>query len=193
MTTYSAEEIYGLARADAIEARLGTNTNEVDSDHDGVSDAYEVAQLHTEATRADTDFDGLSDSIELALGLDPAMRDTDGDGHIDSAGYFADGPDSDGDHLSDAVEAILETASDRIDSDGDGFSDSLEFDAGTDPLNAAMHPGLQAGGVVAGDGDLQVVHGGLGVQIDTHRDLSLQVDDDDGDTDDDTNGFDDDT
>jgi cell wall-associated NlpC family hydrolase len=178
---------------DAIEARLGTNANEVDSDHDGVSDAYEVAQLHTDATRADTDFDGLSDSIELALGLDPTLRDTDGDGHIDSAGYFADGPDTDGDHLSDALEAILGTSLDRIDSDGDGFSDSLEFDAGTDPLNADLHPGLQAGGATAGDGDLQVVHGGLGLQVDTHRDLALQLDDDDGDTDDDTNGFDDDT
>jgi cell wall-associated NlpC family hydrolase len=181
----------GDGLTDSIEQRLHTDINNVDTDHDGISDAYEVSELHTDATRADTDFDGLSDSIELALGLDPTVRDTDGDGHLDSDGYFADGPDTDGDHLSDALEAILGTATDRIDSDGDGFSDSLEFQAGTDPLDADLHPDLHAVGTV-GDGSLAVMHG-VGVQVDTHHDLQLADADEDGDTDDDTNGFDDDT
>jgi hypothetical protein len=183
----------GDGLTDAIEARLGTDAHNVDSDHDGVSDAYEVATLHTDATRADTDFDGLSDSIELALGLDPNARDTDGDGHVDSAGYFADGPDTDGDHLSDALEAILGSAIDRIDTDGDGFSDSIEFEAGTDPLSADLHPDLQAGSITAtGGSSLHAMHSG-GLQLDTHHDLQLVGDNEDGDTDDDTNGFDDDT
>lgn len=182
----------GDGLTDTIEARLGTDANEVDSDHDGVSDAYEIATLHTDATRADTDYDGLSDSIELALGLDPNQRDTDSDGKVDSAGYFADGPDTDGDRLSDALEAILGTAIDRIDTDGDGFSDSLEFEAGSDPLNAGLYPGLQAAAATTGDGSVQVMHTGVGVQVDAQRDLQL-AEDTDGDTDDDTNGFADDT
>jgi hypothetical protein len=158
---------------DSMEARLGTNANEVDTDHDGLSDAYEVAVSHTDALHADSDHDGLGDSMELALGLDPNARDSDHDGHIDSEGYFTDGPDTDQDGLSDALEAILGTASDRIDSDGDGFSDNIEFQAGTDPANADMHPDLQAAGM-GGDGDLHATHIAVDAHDnDDHHDLQL--------------------
>jgi hypothetical protein len=158
---------------DSLEARLGTDAHNVDSDHDGLSDAYEISVSHTDALHADSDHDGLSDSMELALGLDPNARDTDHDGHVDSEGYYADGPDTDHDGLSDALEAILGTAADRIDSDGDGFSDAIEFEAGTDAMNADTHPGLQADGM-GGDGDLHAVHTGVGVQLDDdHHDLQL--------------------
>jgi cell wall-associated NlpC family hydrolase len=157
---------------DSMEAHLGTDAHNVDTDHDGLSDAYEVAVSHTDPLHADSDHDGLSDSMELALGLDPNSRDTDHDGHLDSEGYFADGPDSDHDGLSDALEAILGTASDHIDSDGDGFSDAIEFQAGSDPLNADMHPDLQAAGL-GGGGDLHATHSVVSEHVDDHHDLQL--------------------
>jgi cell wall-associated NlpC family hydrolase len=158
---------------DSLEAHLGTDAHDVDTDHDGLSDAYEISVSHTDALHADSDHDGLSDSMELALGLDPNSRDTDHDGHLDSEGYFADGPDTDHDGLSDALEAILGTASDRIDSDGDGFSDAIEFQAGTDAMNADVHPDLQPAGM-GGDGDLHAVHTGVAVAVDDdHHDLQL--------------------
>jgi cell wall-associated NlpC family hydrolase len=158
---------------DSIEAHLGTDATNVDTDHDGLSDAYEIAIAHTDALRADSDHDGLGDSMELALGLDPNARDSDQDGHLDSEGYFTDGPDSDNDGLSDALEAILGTASDRIDTDGDGFSDSIEFTAGTDSLDANIHPDLQPAGM-GGDGDLHATHDPLDTHADDdHHDLQL--------------------
>ncbi len=154
---------------DSLEAHLGTDANSVDTDHDGLSDAYEISVSHTDALHADSDHDGLSDSMELALGLDPNSRDTDHDGHLDSEGYFSDGPDTDHDGLSDALEAILGTASDHIDSDGDGFSDAVEFQAGTDAMNADVHPDLQAAGM-GGDADLHAVHSAVDDHHDTFHD-----------------------
>ena len=57
----------------------------VDSDGDGLADAYEHFVTDTRADNPDTDFDGLSDYEELAFGLNPvngddAILDHDGDG-----------------------------------------------------------------------------------------------------------------
>ncbi len=54
----------------------------VDSDSDGLSDAYE-ARIHTDPLVADTDADGLSDGFEVAHGSNPLLVDSDSDGLTD--------------------------------------------------------------------------------------------------------------
>jgi len=52
--------------------RLGTM---LDSDGDGLTDAYERLVSHTDPNNTDTDGDGISDGDEIALGLNPTMND----------------------------------------------------------------------------------------------------------------------
>ncbi len=79
----------------------------------------------------DFDGDGLNNKLELETqGLDPTLRDTDGNGIEDGAEDF------DGDGLSNLQEAQLGTQLRVADSDGDGLSDGSEvLTHGTDPLN----------------------------------------------------------
>ena len=60
--------------------RLGTRH---DGDGDGLADAFELLVLGTSTNAVDTDLDGLSDGEELAVGTDPLDPDTDGDGLSD--------------------------------------------------------------------------------------------------------------
>lgn len=69
--------------SDAFERAIGTNPHEADTDHDGLSDGYEVAISHSNPLAADSDHDGLSDSTEVAFGLNPMSWDTDHDGISD--------------------------------------------------------------------------------------------------------------
>ena len=77
----------------------------------------------------DTDGDGIPDNIEVALGLDPANGDTDGDGTDDGAA------DTDGDTVLDFVELVLGTDPNTYDTDGDGLGDGDELAQGSDPLD----------------------------------------------------------
>jgi hypothetical protein len=83
-----------------------------DSDHDGLSNAWERTWSRTSPTRWDTDRDGRSDARE--------------------------DPDRDG--LINAAEQRLRTNPRRADTDGDGWSDGVEYRAGTDARSAASHP-----------------------------------------------------
>ncbi|HEY7042778.1 MAG TPA: NlpC/P60 family protein, partial [Nocardioidaceae bacterium] len=67
----------------AFERVAGTSVREADSDHDSLSDAYELGILHSDPTAADSDHDGLSDSTEASLGTSPTSWDTDHDGMSD--------------------------------------------------------------------------------------------------------------
>lgn len=69
---------------------------------------------------ADTDKDGLWDGFERRYGFDPARRDSDGDGVVDSA------EDDDRDGLGNLGEQRFRTHPRKRDSDGDGRSDSRE-------------------------------------------------------------------
>ena len=75
---------------DLIEASLGTDPNDPDTDDDGLLDGDEDVDAdgvldgdETDALDADTDDDGLSDGDEIAWGTNPLDPDSDGDGLSD--------------------------------------------------------------------------------------------------------------
>ena len=96
----------------------------MDSDLDGVPDAWDNCLDLTNPAQADfngngvgdacedSDQDGLWDAEELDLGLDPTVQDSDGDGLTDGAEVelFGTDPlsaDSDGDGIDDALELLF--------------------------------------------------------------------------------------
>ncbi len=125
--------------------------NSVDSDQDGLPDNLED-RLGTDKYKADTDSDGLSDYIEkVVLGLDPLLKDTDGNG-VDDGDEDGDNDglsnikeielgtnllldDSDDDGLKDGEEVhTYGTSPITLDTDEDGVSDGKEVELGTNPL-----------------------------------------------------------
>ena len=64
---------------------------DVDNDGDGLPDDRETLMYGTDPTKWDTDGDGLSDGYEIANGLNPLKRDTDGDGTDDDEFVLAGG------------------------------------------------------------------------------------------------------
>ncbi|MCC7373057.1 MAG: Ig-like domain-containing protein [Verrucomicrobiales bacterium] len=108
---------------DAIEAALGTDPNQPDTDRNGVSDGAE-----------DFDRDGLRTSWELVNGLDPRKLDSDGDGVSDGD------EDLDNDGLINKREQELGLNALSPDSDGDGWDDNGEVMSGSDPGNADSSP-----------------------------------------------------
>lgn len=62
------------------EKKFGTNPYFADTDHDGLSDYYEIYISKTDPLNADSDSDGLRDGDEIDLGLDPLKSDSFGDG-----------------------------------------------------------------------------------------------------------------
>ena len=136
----------GLVSLD--EYRLGTDSQNPDTDGDGRLDGEEVhGNPKTDPLNPDTDGDGLSDGAELARNppTDPLNPDTDGDGIPDgwevAHGYNPLDPgdvsaDSDGDGIPDAFEGCLYgTDPYNADSDADGLSDGEEIACGLDPLD----------------------------------------------------------
>jgi uncharacterized repeat protein (TIGR01451 family) len=143
-----------------------------DVNRNGVFDANEtnpvVGQFDDDTQNVDTDGDGLSDVSEIALGTDPNDADTDDDGALDGQeNNFADDtdgdgkinaldPDSDNDGLFDGTEMGLPCSNPDTDNtknlciaDGDmGATVTCSLDPDTD------HGGVQ-------DGDEDVNHNGV--------------------------------
>lgn len=108
---------------DELEAGLGLNPTNPDTDGDGVPDGLE-----------DLDNDGLPNAGEILAQTDPRDPDSDGDGVLDGD------EDPDNDALSNAREFAAGTNPRLADTDGDGWNDETEVTAGSDPLNPASVP-----------------------------------------------------
>ena len=133
-------------------ASIAILDDDVDSDHDGLCDAWEIQQFgNLDATAtgdadndgvsniqeylrstnphdADTDHDGLPDQWEIAMGTDPLTPDAVAD------------PDHDG--LTNLQEYQLGTNPRLADTDGDGMSDGWEVAHELNPLvnDATLDP-----------------------------------------------------
>ncbi len=108
---------------DNIEAALGYDPANPDTNRDGIPDG-----------REDRDGDKLGNAWELLYGLDPRVRDSDGNGVNDDV----EDPDNDG--LPNLREFQLGSSPRSADSDGDGWDDNGEVASGTDPTNPAAVP-----------------------------------------------------
>ncbi len=112
------------------EYRRRTNPRDADTDDDGLTDGFEVADGRVNPLDADSDDDGLADGEEINQTLtDPNRADTDGDG------------------LKDGDERPANANPLDADSDDDGLSDGWEIGAGLRPDNAS-----DAGSDADGDG-----------------------------------------
>jgi cell wall-associated NlpC family hydrolase len=127
---------------DETEVALGLDPQSADTDRDGVTDGYELLDVHTNPRLADSDGDLFGDAFEIAHGLDPTQPDI-GQGSALDVG-FADvlttAPDDDLTALASAAGTAWESDSGLADSDVDGYSDALERFAGSDPLSAGSTP-----------------------------------------------------
>lgn len=141
--TVAGDKIFFSALRDDVGHELFVLPRQVltDADLDGLRDEVE-ALLGTDPFDPDSDGDGLLDGDEVnSLGTDPLDEDTDGDGLGDGAEVKDHGtdpldPDSDRDGLSDGSEVDVHgTDPLNPDTDGDGFSDGVEIEAGSDPLD----------------------------------------------------------
>ncbi len=108
---------------------------DIDTDDDGLTDAYETLAAGSSPLLADTDGDGLWDNDENWFGSDPCNPDTDSDGVSDEEEYRNDlNPlvddrtlDTDDDGLTDFEEVFtFYTNRYAADSDGDGLTDYEE-------------------------------------------------------------------
>lgn len=108
---------------DAYEKLLGTDPHATDSDGDGLSDGYEATVSHTDPAAADTDHDGTPDGVEVAGHTDA--------GHKTLPTLATAGKDSDHDGVPDKIETMNHTDPHATDTDGDGLSDALELSLGT--------------------------------------------------------------
>ncbi len=114
---------------------------ELDSDGDGIPDAYEE-QIGTDPHSKDSDEDGIEDGAEVIMDLNPLSDDTDGDGTPDAQ------EDDDGDGLTLQEEFNHGTYPWSDDSDVDGISDWEEINNyRTDP----MDPDTDGDGIEDGD------------------------------------------
>lgn len=108
----------------------------------------------------DLDGDKLPDALEPALGYDPTLADTDGNGIVDGLedpdgdgvvnclevvlGTDLFDPDTDGDFLDDAQELQFRTDPINVDTDTDGIIDGEEAEFSSDPLDDLSLPAVVA-------------------------------------------------
>ncbi len=112
--------------------------SDIDTDNDRLTDAFEIFVSNTQTNNVDSDFDGVNDYNEVKKGFDPNVdnsgdtTDTDGDGLLDFYEAFTsktdiDNSDSDEDGLTDYEEVITyNTKPNDADSDNDGLTDYQE-------------------------------------------------------------------
>jgi uncharacterized protein YegL len=112
----------------------GDEPEVVDSDGDGLADAYE-ALIGTDPTLRDTDGDGFSDLLEDRLrnaGFDP-LDPADADCAVTPNDDY-NRRDDDGDGLLNCEERFIGTSPRLVDTDTDGVPDGVEVLFGTNPV-----------------------------------------------------------
>lgn len=119
----------GDGLTDALEREFGCDPIKADSDDDGLPDSMELDWLNYDPSAADSDLNGIPDTDE----------DPDGDGltNREEAGYGTNPicSDTDSDHLSDYDEiTVYHTDPLKADTDSDGVNDGVEVEINTDPL-----------------------------------------------------------
>ena len=143
VTATGSGSVIITANNDGLSATIMLNSfAELDSDGDGMPDAWEIANglnpYDPTDAGLDPDGDGLTNLQEYKLGTNPHVYDTDGDGLSDGQEVaLGTNPllaDTDGDGLSDGQEVALGTNPLNPDTDGDGIPDGIEVKIGTNPL-----------------------------------------------------------
>lgn len=136
ITFIKEEDIVQIEEEEELEV-VPFKIDSVDSDQDGIADAYEVWELNSDPADADSDKDGFSDGYEVfLLGTSPAI--------------FTEDRDSDQDGLSDLEEYKLGTNPYLADTDFDGSIDSKDQNPLKSEVNkqsnvkytTAVHKGL---------------------------------------------------
>jgi hypothetical protein len=121
--------VFGFADRDSdgvpddVEALLGLDPDNPDTDGDGIRDGSE-----------DFDNDGLVNAGEIYIGTDPRNPDTNNNGIPDGQ------EDPDGDGLNNAREFLAGTDPNKADTDGDGWNDETEVTGGSSPTDARSRP-----------------------------------------------------
>ena len=133
----------------ALSSEPGLEKREVDTDGDGLIDAFDNDFTHgTNKNFADSDDDGFDDTFEVLHyddGFRPAAKDGRG---CDPASPLTPNcrvRDTDGDGLSQFAEAYLKTRPTLVDSDADGVPDGMEVRYGLNP-NQRLASGIDTDG-----------------------------------------------
>lgn len=120
-----AGDLDGDGLINSVEARLGTDPHNTDTDGDGISDDNETDDIKNPR---DTDGDGLINALD-ANKNDGPLADPDGDGLSNSEeakiGTDPNNPDTDGDGIRDGEE-VGDELMHPMDADNNGIIDALE-------------------------------------------------------------------
>ncbi|KKN42490.1 hypothetical protein LCGC14_0712740, partial [marine sediment metagenome] len=136
---YSIIDSNGNGFSDEFEANLAENGENIydyyDTDKDGLSDLYELANNKTSYLDPDTDGDGLYDGIYRLTGVGESTAGTDPSDYDSDDDYLSDGEEVYGWIISTDREGEVYVSSDPWlpDTDGDGWTDYEEFTSGTNP------------------------------------------------------------